>query len=223
MSSKETVLVVVAHSDDQILGAGGAVAKYVEEGKKIITVIFSYGELSHFYFKREIIAKMRVKESQDADKIIGGDGVIFFGVKEGKFKDDFKKRNLKSRMQEIIMKHRPEKIITHGRSDSHPDHRAVHDLLLDAYDDLAKRDLFKTDVYVFALYGIKFKVDKEPRMVIDISKKYFRKKLKALGAFKSQHTTPLWWLWLKWAVYYKAFISGMKHSVRFAEEFYKVR
>lgn len=223
MSEKETILVAVAHSDDQILGAGGAMAKYASEGKEIITLIFSYGELSHFYFKRDIIAKMRVKESQNADKVIGGNKVIFFGVKEGKFKDDFKERNLKSKLQEILLKYKPERIFTHSNYDSHPDHRAVTDILLDSYDDLEKRNKFKTDIYSFALYGLKFKLSKEPRLVIDISKKYFRKKLDALKEFKSQHTIPLWWLWLKWAVYYKAFISGLKHNMRFAEEFYKLR
>jgi len=219
---KETILVVVAHSDDQILGPGGTLAKYIEEGKRVKTIIFSYGEMSHPYFKPEVIAKMRVKEAEDADKILGGDGVEFYGLPEGKFRTEFKKKNYSSKLKKAILDYKPIKIFTHANSESHPDHRAVHDLLLESYDDLHSKKLFTTDVYVFALYGIKLTISKSPRLIIDISK-YFSKKTNALRAFKSQHTIPLWWLWLKWAVYYKAFVSGLKLRVRFAEEFYKIR
>lgn len=219
---KETILVVVAHSDDQILGPGGTLSKYIEEGKQIKTIIFSYGEMSHFYFKPDVIAKMRKQEAEDADKILGGSGVEFFGISEGKFKSEFENGDFKSKLQKRILSYKPTKIFTHAKSESHPDHKAVHDLLLDSYDELHKKQLFTTDVYVFALYGLKLTISKSPRLMVDISK-YFSKKLEALRAFKSQHTIPLWWLWLKWAVYYKAFISGLKLKTKFAEEFYKVR
>lgn len=41
----ERILVIVAHSDDQMLGPGGTLVKYAKEGKEIHTVIFSYGAL----------------------------------------------------------------------------------------------------------------------------------------------------------------------------------
>ena len=222
MSHRETIFVIVAHSDDQILGPGGTLAKYAREGKRIITIIFSYGEVSHFYFKKEVIAKMRIKEAEDADKIIGGSEVIFFGINEGKFKEEFEKGDFKTRLQELFFKYKPNKIFTHSITESHPDHRAVHDAVLKTYDELAKKELFETEIYSFALYGIRWKISKEPRLIVNISKE-FPKKLEAIRAFKSQHTIPLWWLWLKWMVYYKAIISGLKIHSRFAEEFYKLR
>ncbi|MEK6845367.1 MAG: PIG-L family deacetylase, partial [Nanoarchaeota archaeon] len=42
----ETVVVFGAHSDDFVIGAGGTIAKYQQEGKKILAVVFSYGESS---------------------------------------------------------------------------------------------------------------------------------------------------------------------------------
>jgi ribonucleotide reductase alpha subunit len=95
-------------------------------------------------------------------------------------------------------------------------------LNLETYDELAEKKLFEADIFSFALYGIKLKLSREPRLIVDISNQ-FTTKLKAIKAFKSQHTIPLWWLWLKWMVYYKAIISGLKIRTRFAEEFYKIR
>ena len=40
---KNTVLVICAHPDDEIIGAGGTIATYAREGKDVITIIFSNG------------------------------------------------------------------------------------------------------------------------------------------------------------------------------------
>ncbi len=39
--TKQTILVFSAHTDDFVLGAGGTIAKYIQEGKTVIAVIFS--------------------------------------------------------------------------------------------------------------------------------------------------------------------------------------
>ncbi|MFA4887817.1 MAG: PIG-L family deacetylase, partial [Candidatus Nanoarchaeia archaeon] len=40
---KETILVFAAHPDDEIIGVGGTIAKYAQEGKDVIVTIFSDG------------------------------------------------------------------------------------------------------------------------------------------------------------------------------------
>ena len=44
---KETIIIFGAHSDDEILAAGGTIKKYSLEGKKIISVTFHTGGVSH--------------------------------------------------------------------------------------------------------------------------------------------------------------------------------
>jgi len=39
MPKKETILVLAAHNDDQAIGAGGTLAKYAQEGKKVISLL----------------------------------------------------------------------------------------------------------------------------------------------------------------------------------------
>jgi len=83
-----SILVVCAHSDDQIFGAGGTLAKYADEGYRIKTVVLSYGETGTFWIKEHITIQTRMEESEHADKIIRGSGVTFFDLKEGKFEQE---------------------------------------------------------------------------------------------------------------------------------------
>ena len=59
---KETIIVFSAHSDDFVIGAGGTIAKYVQEGNKVISVVFSKGEKSHPWLKVEVVQEFRVEE-----------------------------------------------------------------------------------------------------------------------------------------------------------------
>ena len=69
----DKIIVFCAHSDDEVLAAGGTIAKYTKEGKEVIIVIFSYGEASNPIVQDQVIINERIKE---ADKI--GD---FLGIK----------------------------------------------------------------------------------------------------------------------------------------------
>lgn len=212
----ERILVVVAHSDDQMLGPGGTLAKYAAEGKEIYTIIFSYGELSHPHFKREVIQELRIEESKKADRFIGGKGVAFLGLSEGKFQEEFKPKSL----EKTLLKLKPTKIFTHAEDENHPDHVAVHKLVMEVYDKLHSQGKLDSDVYVFDIWRVfQTKKRKHPRMVVDISNT-FEKKIKAISYFRSQKVALIV---LKWSVYVKAFFIGLRHNVRFGEVFVKVR
>ena len=134
--SKQTILVFCSHSDDQILGPGGTLAKYSKEGNFIYTIILSYGEASLAWLKPEIAIQTRVKEAKKADKIIGGKGVYFLGLKEGRFIEEIKEKNLAKQIEKIIKEKKPDKIFTHSSEDPHPDHRAANKILLDILDKI---------------------------------------------------------------------------------------
>ena len=126
---KETILVLGAHNDDPIFGAGGTLAKYAKQGHKIRTVIFTYGEMSPPDLKPEIVIKTRIKESLISDKIIGGKGITYLGLKEPSFLKEIKQSKIKQKVKNIIKKENPSKIFTHGPNDAHPAHMAVYNLI----------------------------------------------------------------------------------------------
>ncbi|MEM4710681.1 MAG: PIG-L family deacetylase [Candidatus Woesearchaeota archaeon] len=212
----ESIMIICAHSDDQTFGPGGTVAKYAKEGKKIFTIIFSYGHISAPLLKKEVIISARVKEAKDVDKYMGGNGVIFLGLEENRFIEDFKNKKMYPKLKKLILEKKPSIIFTHSHDDPHPDHRALNKLLLETLDKMR----YKCDVYAFDIWTI-FNVKKQnyPKIVVDISNT-FNMKIKALKMFKSQKLSLFS---LMWSVYLKAWILGKQNRVKFAEIFYKIR
>ncbi len=210
----DKILVVCAHSDDQILGPGGTLAKYAKQGKKIKTIIVSYGESSHPHLKNEVTMKIRSNEAIEADNIIGGNGVNFIGIKEGSFLKN--QSTIKKSILNFLNNYKPNKIFTHSDEDPHPDHRAVTKILLSQMDALD----YDADVYMFDVWNI-FRIRKRdlPKMYEDISST-FSIKLKALKCFSSQWLTMIF---LLWTIYLRAIKNGFVVRKRFAERFYKIR
>ena len=122
----ETLLFLCAHNDDQLLGAGGTIAKYTKEGKKIITVIFSFGEMSNPLEQDIVTRRTRVIESKRVSKILGESELYYLGIKEGKFKEGIESKKIHEKIQKIIKRIKPNKIFTHSVDDPHPDHKQVH-------------------------------------------------------------------------------------------------
>lgn len=214
--SDESILVICAHSDDQIFGPGGTVAKYAKEGKKVYSIIFSYGEMSHPFHLKQHTATARVKEAQDVDKYIGGSGVIFLGLNETRFLDEFKAKKMYSKLKKLIIKYNPTRVFTHSIDDPVSDHRAVNKLVVDTLD----RMKFKCDVYMFDVWNLfNFKKTDYVRIIVDVSGT-FKNKIKALRMFKSQGVARFS---LMWSVYFRAWILARKINVRYAEVFYKIR
>jgi LmbE family N-acetylglucosaminyl deacetylase len=219
MTKKETVLVITAHNDDHIIAAGGTLAKYAREGKKIRTIIFSYGEQSHPHLKPEVIIEKRYKESLEADKILGGAGLIYLGIKEGRFFDEFRKRKIKQKLAALIKHEKPNKILTLGPGDAHPDHNAVWKLV----HELIKTGDITCDVYGFAIWSaLKTHGREAPKLVVDVSDTYSIK-AQALKAHKSQfqHISPFMTL-LRFKVWLTAVIDGWANNCTYAEVFTKL-
>jgi LmbE family N-acetylglucosaminyl deacetylase len=223
--SKGSILVICAHSDDQVLGAGGAMAKYASQRYDIHTIIFSFGEGVKPHLRREIISKTRIKEAQRADKIIGGKGVIFLGLRDTHFEEDFEKRSMTENFKKIIAKIKPVKVFTHSSDDAHPDHRATLRMVLKIYKEMKLR----ADLYTFEVWHLlNIQKRKKPKLVVDTSET-FKTKLNALKAFKSQIDLATFYNYLVLnnflflLVYLRDMLNGIKYNTRYAEVFYKIK
>lgn len=223
---KGNILVVCAHSDDQVIGPGATMAKYAREGYNVYTIIFSYGEGSHPHMKLSYIARIRVLEAKEADAIIGGKGVMFLALKDGKIREDFANKKMMANFKRLLLLHKPAKIFTHSSDDILPDHRFVREAVLEATDGLARKNLIDPEVYSFDIWNIwGFKKRNLPKLVVDVSDT-FRYKIKALHTFRSQinffsHTVLVNLLYL--AVYVRAFVNGWKYKYKSAEVFFRIR
>ncbi|MBI2549293.1 PIG-L family deacetylase [Candidatus Woesearchaeota archaeon] len=210
----DTIITFCAHNDDQILGAGGTLAKYARQGYEVYTYIFSYGEQSHPWLKGEITAEMRIKEAHASDKVLGGKDIFFFGLKEGHFREEIQEKGIKEQMEAIIAEKQPKKIFTHSLDDPHPDHRVVYETVLEITQKI------DCEVYSFNVWNLfNFKERDLPKLVVDISDT-FSLKLDSFARHKSQKMTMIS---LLWKVYLQAIINGLRHHAKYAEVFYKIK
>lgn len=210
-----TILVFATHPDDEVIGCGGTIAKFVKEKRKVVIVIFSHGEGSDPLMDPVIVTRRRIKESKRAANILGVKDIIFLGLSDLKFKYDIKEPLTIKKVKDILIKYKPEVILTHTIDDPHPSHRAVSNLI----KTLTKELKLKTNMYTFTISApFKFVQRKNPRLYIDISDT-FKIKEKALRIFKSQK---------KWiSIYFiplirlKNWFAGFKAGCKYAEMFYK--
>lgn len=206
------ILVFVAHGDDQIIGMGGTISKYVKEGKKVIVVIFSYGELSRPLEKVSVVVDKRLKEAEEVDEFLTVEQTLFLGVPDLKVEAN---EEIIGKIRKIIEDYKPDKIFTHSYYDIHRDHRAVNKAVLNAVDKKGNIDVFTFGISNPLRYG---KSDL-PKLYVDISNT-FKDKINALKLYKSQ---KLYVYTLLPIVYAKAIVEGIENRCKYAEVFYKVR
>ena len=213
---KETILAIAAHNDDHIIGAGGTLSKYALDGRRIRTIICSFGEMSHPYLRKEVVIEKRVKESLKADKILGGSGIAYLSIREGHFDEDFRKRKIAEKLAWIIRKEKPSMIFTHGADDFHPDHRAVYRLIVNLID----KKVIRCPVYSYDVWSLfKLRHRNLPRLITDVTDT-FNLKIRAFLVHKSQ-TFAIWAL--LWKMILKDFVSGIITGHTYAEVFNKLK
>lgn len=72
-----TILVVAPHADDEVLGMGGSIARFVKEGRRVVVAIATgHGEEPHPIWKREAWDVVR-EECRRAAEILGVADVVF--------------------------------------------------------------------------------------------------------------------------------------------------
>lgn len=208
-----SILIFCAHSDDEAIGLGGTIAKYVAEGKKVIKVVFSYGERSIPHLQEDVVKKARFKETDKASAYIGIAEMENLGLRDTKLKLEVQRPFVFERVREIIMFARPEKIYVPSALDPHPDHQAVNSLVLRVVSSLKRH----YPVYAYEVWNVVREV--HPRVYVDISP-YIDIKMRYIKMFKSQW---LYMLTLYLPAFFRSFHYGWKNNCKYAERFYKLR
>ena len=210
--ARENILVFSAHSDDFVLGAGGTIARYAREGRKVKVIVFSYGEKSHPWIEKHITKKMRAGEAFQASRILGCK-TSFLDLREFNFYEDYQRN--KRLFWKLIKREKPTMIFTHSQEDPHPDHRAVNAITTELYDAITPRPA----VYIYSVWNpVSFRT-RYPALYVDVTST-FPTKLKALRKFTSQRVHIIYPLVL---LLYRAIKDGLHIRKRFGEHFFKIR
>ncbi len=185
---KTDILAIGAHPDDIELGCGGTIAKLISEGKKVVIVDLTQGELgtrgTNF---------TRAEEAAEASKILG------ISKRENlKMKDGFLLNSDEYQMQivKMIRKYQPEIIFANAIDDRHPDHAKAAKLVSDAcflsglvkIETVSEGENQKPWRPKQIFHYIQWK-NVTPDFVFDISD-FMEKKIEACLAYKTQFYDP---------------------------------
>lgn len=122
MNKVETVLVLAPHTDDGEFGCGGAIARYVSEGVRVIYVAFSAAEQSVLPHLPKDILRIEVKRATAVLGIADEDCIVL----------DFEVRRFPELRQRILDKmielnrdYNPDVVFLPSVNDTHQDHQTI--------------------------------------------------------------------------------------------------
>ena len=125
----KTVLVVSAHSDDEVLGCGGTIAKHTKSGDKVHLIFMTNGVGSRNAKIEEIELRKRV--AQESADILGVSSIQQFDFPDNKM-DTIALLDVVQAIEEVIDRLQPEIIYTHHIGDLNIDHQITHKAVMTA-------------------------------------------------------------------------------------------
>ncbi len=135
MKDRNTILVVAAHPDDEILGCGGTVARLVGEGHRAVTAILGEGKTSRDperdRSRRAGELRSLQQEMRRANEKIGIQEVVGFDLPDNRF-DTVALLDIVKIVEELKARYRPEVIFTHSEHDLNIDHQVLFRAVLTA-------------------------------------------------------------------------------------------
>jgi LmbE family N-acetylglucosaminyl deacetylase len=131
----KTLLVVIAHPDDESFPMGGTLAKYATEGVRVVLVSATRGEAGIPGLNSVDTAHLREAELSSAAQVLGVSRLEFLDYLDGEF-DQADEEAVVGKLLKIIQREKPDALITFGPDgiSGHPDHVAAHRFTTAAFD-----------------------------------------------------------------------------------------
>jgi len=125
--SNQTVLVIGAHPDDEVLGAGGAISKHSDSGQEVHVLIVTEGATQQY--EDESIIQQKRQEAQNCAEVLGVTDVHFGDLPDMRL-DDIEHVTINRIIEDVCDSVKPDIVYTHSRKEVNMDHVAVHDSTL---------------------------------------------------------------------------------------------
>lgn len=174
----DKVLVLSPHTDDGELGAGGTIARFVEEGKTIYYVAFSTCRKS---VPQGLSDNTLMLECQQSVKTLGIqiDNLILLNYEVRTFPQH--RQQILDNLIEFNEKLKPDLVLVPSSSDTHQDHQTIYNEALRAFK--------KTSSiwgYEHPWNNLSFTSD----IFVKLEERHMARKVEALMQYKSQYFRP---------------------------------
>ncbi|MFZ0862832.1 MAG: GNAT family N-acetyltransferase [Candidatus Sulfotelmatobacter sp.] len=129
-----SVLVIAAHPDDEVLGCGGTMARLRADGHDVKIAILGEGMTSRYRTREEadrsLLCNLREHSRRAAD-VLGVKDLFLYDLPDNRF-DTLPILDVVKIVEELVEKHAPHTIFTHGCADLNVDHHVTHRAVLTA-------------------------------------------------------------------------------------------
>lgn len=186
-----TVLAIVAHPDDEVLGCGGTIARLAQEGHDVYIAILGEG-LTSRYQQREQADQALVEElharSRQVAELLGARDVFLYSLPDNRF-DTVPLLDVIKIIEELVERLQPQVIYIHHSGDLNVDHVVLHRAVLTATRPVAGCPV--KEIYAFEVpsstewaFG-QFQPAFRPNVFVDISTT-LETKVQAMALYESE-------------------------------------
>jgi len=221
------ILTIAAHPDDEVLGAGGALARHAEAGDELRLVVCGEGVTSRYDQRDQAdpdLLKNLQEDMRRASKILGVARVYTLNLPDNRF-DAVDLLDIVKAVETVVDDFEPDVVYTHHPGDLNIDHRLTFQAAITALRPLPGRRT--SGIYCFEIpsatgwatpaSGLPF----EPNHYVEVSG-WISKKLEALRSYAGEIPQPPHARSEK-AVEARARMRGAEIGVEFAEAFVVAR
>ncbi|MEM2915641.1 MAG: PIG-L deacetylase family protein [Candidatus Bathyarchaeia archaeon] len=177
------IVIFTAHPADSVIGVGGTVARYAEEGHQVIDICATMGQALRPDMDPEEVGRIREEERRRAAKILGYTDVRNMGYRDTELPYN---RKIVGEITEIIRAEKPDIVMTYWWQNVHPDLRNLSMAVSDATIFAAFYYPSKLPAHhIRKLYQFSSlnSINWDPEFYIDITD-YIEKKRQALNEFR---------------------------------------
>jgi LmbE family N-acetylglucosaminyl deacetylase len=130
-----TILVIVAHPDDEVLGCGATIAKWSDLGESVHILIMAEGVTSRDVVRNTNINHQELlllkKSAEDARKVLGAVSTKLLNFPDNRM-DALNLLDVIKEIEKEIDRLRPHTVVTHHSGDLNIDHRIIHEAVITA-------------------------------------------------------------------------------------------
>ena len=139
------ILIIAPHADDEVIGVGGTIAKYVDNGDEVHVCIAA--------FRADNSSDEQITQANTAKEILRYHDIYFLHLQDEYL--DRLSRDIIKPLECIYKNIDPDIVYTCNRHDTNQDHRAVHDATMTVcrYYDIAQPYILFASTYSIVVDG----------------------------------------------------------------------
>lgn len=180
----QTVLVVAAHTDDEVLGCGGTIAKHVAQGDEVYAVFLADGVTSRPGSRAEELDERNAAAAK-AHRVLGIKNSYMLGFPDNRM-DSVSLLDIVQKLESILDEVHPQVVYTHHSGDLNVDHRITHQAVLTAcrpVPDASVKEIYAFEVLSATEWNSPGVAPFIPNVFVNISD-HLETKMQALAAYE---------------------------------------